>query len=44
VACKEVSLGDAGNLDCVDRFCYLGDVIGDGDGVEEATKARVRCA
>src|SRR5580698_5688729 len=33
---KEVVIGEAGKLDCVDRFCYLGDVIGDGGGVEEA--------
>jgi hypothetical protein len=44
VECKEVVIGEAGKLDCVDRFCYLGDVIGDGGGVEEATRARVRCA
>jgi hypothetical protein len=25
-------------------FCYLGDVIGDGGGAEEATMARVKCA
>src|SRR5580698_10232257 len=36
--------GDMGRLDCVDRFCFLGDVLGDGGGVEEATRARVRCA
>jgi hypothetical protein len=23
---------DAGQLDCVDRFCYLGDIIGAGGG------------
>ena len=28
----------------VDRFCYLGDMIGAGGGVEEAIRARVRCA
>jgi hypothetical protein len=45
VECKEVVIGEAGKLDCVNRFCYLGDVIGDGGGVqEEATRARVRCA
>ena len=36
-------LGEAGKLHCVDRFCYLGDMIGEGGGIEEATKARVRC-
>jgi hypothetical protein len=44
VECKEVMLEGVGKLDCVDRFCYLGDVIGDGGGVEEASIARVRCA
>jgi hypothetical protein len=44
VECKEVVIGEAGKLDCVDKYCYLGDVIGDGGGVEEATRARVRCA
>src|SRR6266496_2955634 len=28
----------------VDRFCYLGDMIGAGGEVEEAIRARVRCA
>ena len=31
-------------FEMVDRFCYLGDMIGAGGGVEEATRARVRCA
>ncbi len=31
-------------LECVDRFCYLGDMIGAGEGAEEASRARVRCA
>jgi hypothetical protein len=43
---KVLLLDNAGQLDCVDRFCYLGDVnvIGDGGGAEEATRARVKCA
>jgi len=41
---KVLLLDGAGQLDCVDRFCYLGDVIGDGGGAEEATRARVKCA
>ena len=24
-------------LECVDKFCYLGDMIGSGDGAEEAS-------
>ena len=31
-------------MDCVDKFCYLGDMIGAGGGAEEASRARVRCA
>src|SRR3989442_11721644 len=31
-------------LEFVDKFCYLGDVIGKGGGAEEASKARERCA
>src|SRR5437867_9361561 len=31
-------------LEVVDKFCYLGDVIGKGGGAEEASRARVRCA
>ena len=31
-------------LECVDKFCYLGDMIGRGGGVEEAVRNRVRCA
>ena len=35
------SSGDA--LECVDKFCYLGDMIGRGGCVEEAVRNRVRC-
>ena len=31
-------------LRCVSRFCYLGDTLGANGGVEEAARARVRCA
>ena len=31
-------------LECVSKFCYLGDTLGAGGGVEEAARARVRCA
>src|SRR5580658_1311077 len=41
---KELSIGNTDKVDCVDRFCYLGDMIGDGGGVEEASRARVRCS
>ena len=37
---KEISLGvDSGEkLDCVEKFCYLGDMIGAGGGAEEASR------
>jgi len=38
----EIELG--GKLEWVDKFCYLGDMIGSGGGAEEASRARVRCA
>jgi len=41
---SEVVIENVGKLERVDRFCYLGDMIGAGGGVEEATRARVRCA
>ena len=31
-------------LECVPKFCFLGDTLGAGGGVEEAARARVRCA
>ena len=31
-------------LECVPKFCHLGDTLGSGGGVEEAARARVRCA
>ena len=37
-----LSSGDV--LECVDKFCYLGDMIGKGGGVVEAVRNRVRCA
>src|SRR3989441_6475972 len=37
-------LGAREELEVVDKFCYLGDVIGKGGSAEEASRARVRCA
>ena len=31
-------------LECVDKFCYFGDMIGSGDGAEVASRMRVKCA
>ena len=41
---REVSIGQNDKLECVEKFCYLGDMIGSGGGAEEASRARVRCA
>ena len=44
---KEIPLGAvlAGlRLECVGKFCYLGDVVGAGGGAEDASRARVRSA
>ena len=41
---KDVILEQGGKLECVDKFCYLGDMIGAGGGAEEASRTRVRCA
>ena len=42
-AVMKLKLGRNGELEYVDKYCYLGDMLGAGGGVEEATKARVRC-
>jgi hypothetical protein len=41
---QQISLGVGQNLDRVEKFCYLGDMIGAGGGAEEASRTRVRCA
>ena len=43
---EEISIGPERDqkLACVDKFCYLGDMIGTGGGAEEASRVRVRCA
>ena len=41
---KEVVIEPNGKLECVLKFCYLGNTLGVGGGVEEAARARVRCA
>ena len=33
-----------GKLEQVNKFCYLGDMIGEGGGAEEASRTRGRCA
>lgn len=41
---KGIEIDSDGNVECVGKFCYLGDMIGSGGGAEEASRARVRCA
>jgi len=41
---SEMVIEHVGSLECVDKFCYLGDMIGAGGGAEESSRARVRCA
>src|SRR2546425_48053 len=41
---KQFVLGNNDRMEVVEKFCYLGDVIGKGDGAEESSVARVRCA
>ena len=37
-------LSDTDNVELVDKFCYLGDMVGKGGGAEDASRARERCA
>ena len=41
---KQFVLGNNDKMEVVDKFCYLGDVIGKGGGAEESSIARIRCA
>ena len=41
VPAERLVYGDV-SLECVDKFCYLGDMIGAGGGVEAAVIARIR--
>jgi len=41
---QDTEIGHCVKLEGVEKFCYLGDMIGAGGGVEEASRARVRCA
>ena len=44
VLLKEVVIEPNVKLECVPKFCYLGDTLGAGGGAEEVARARVRCA
>ena len=41
---QNIKLAEDATLECVNKFCYLGDMIGAGGGAEEASRNRVRCA
>ena len=41
---REVEIEPNVDLECVSKFCYLGDTLGAGGGTNEAARARVRCA
>ena len=41
---KQFVLGNNDKMEVVEKFCYLGDVIGKEGGAEESSIARVRCA
>src|SRR5437867_180448 len=41
---KQLVLGNNDRMEVVEKFCYLGDVIGKGGGADESSIARVRCA
>ena len=43
VLLKEVVIEPDVKLECVPKFCYLGDTLG-ARGVKETARARVRCA
>ena len=44
VLLKEVVVEPKVKLECVPKFCYLGKTLGAGGEMEEAARARVRCA
>ena len=44
VLLSEVELEQGVKVECLSKFCYLGDTLGSGGDVVEAARARVRCA
>ena len=40
---REVEVEPNVKLECVPKFCYLGDTLGAGGGTEETARARVQC-
>ena len=39
---QEVVLEDASSLECINKFCYLGDMLGAAGGCGEASRTRIR--
>ena len=40
---KVVEIGVNGKLECIAKFCFLGDIIAAWGGVEDASRAKIRC-
>ena len=40
----KLSAEEGGTLECADKFCYLGDMIGAGGGAQEESRTRVKFA
>lgn len=40
---KKIEIDRGGNVECVNKFCYLGDMTGSAGGADEALRARVQC-
>jgi len=40
---KEMMICSLDKLECIDKFCYLGDLIIARGEAEEASRSRVRC-
>ena len=41
---REVEIKPNVKLECIPKFCYLGDTLGEGEGANKAARARMRCA
>ena len=41
---RNLGLRNGVEFECVDRFCYLGDMVSAGGGADLASRTRVRCA
>ena len=41
---ENLLLSSGTSVDCVEEFCYLGDMLSSGGGAGEASRVRIRCA